>query len=138
MVGIMASIMAVSNKSASVLQLHLRCRMVSSSSITFQLNNSNSKLKWGGHGASDPYRKKRTKQKNVRGNSKMERLPLKSEERAMRDLIYPINFQSLSNFYLFIYIFHLSFLDQFISEYVPPEKFARLPIYTLKVSFSCD
>ncbi|XP_011405308.2 PREDICTED: 39S ribosomal protein L45, mitochondrial-like [Amphimedon queenslandica] len=109
----MVGIMAVSK---SVSMLHLRCRMLSSSSVTFQFSDMNSKLKWGGHGASDPYRKKRTKRKNVRGNSKMERLPLKSEERAVRDLLYPINFQNL---------------DQFISKYVPPEKFARLPIYTL-------
>ena len=61
------------------------------------------KQKWGGI-TRDPYKtfQKRLDRQRIYEQSKV---PLKSEERALRDMDYPLNFQSLGGFFFsFMYV----------------------------------
>jgi hypothetical protein len=73
------------------------------------------KQKWGGI-TRDPYK---TFQKKLQRKvaARHQKIPLKSEERAVREMQYPLNINTLG---------------QILSDYTPLEKFARYPIYTGK------
>lgn len=91
------------------------------------------KQKWGGI-TRDPFKslQKKLQRKVTERHTK---IPLKSEERAIREMHYPLNITSLGNYYRHKYIvINLFPLGQMLSEYTPLEKFARAPLYTREVN----
>lgn len=108
-------------------RLLFRQQMVCGGSVVFQPSRG-SKKKWGGT-ARDPYDHLK-KKLAVASLNKHAKVPLKSKERATRELAYPINIQSLgTNAYIVIHISYgqkfwgvkilqvLTIIDYFISVY---------------------